>query len=316
MRQIGTMPEERSARTLADYLLTQGIETQLIPEAGGWEIWVRDEDRLPAAKEALTAFSANPSDPRFHSAADAAAAIRQADERANDRYRRQSVDLAERFGSPATRLQPVTLTLIVLSVATTIFTAYGDHKLWLSQWLFITPFVSADGFVYFPGLAPIRSGEVWRLVTPIFLHFSLVHLAGNMLWLYYLGSQIEARRGSIRFLLIVLIVAVLSNLAEYALGGLRFEQGRWTTHYNPSFGGMSGVVFGLFGYVWMKMRFEPEHGLAISQQAFVLSLLWFVWCFTGMAGSIANAAHAGGLVAGMILGASPALWRRLRNRSS
>jgi GlpG protein len=50
----------------------------------------------------------------------------------------------------------------------------------------------------------------------------------------------------------------------------------------------------------------------MSQQTFILTLLWLVFCFTGMAGPIANAAHAGGLVVGMAVGVLPAAWRRLR----
>jgi membrane associated rhomboid family serine protease len=141
-----------------------------------------------------------------------------------------------------------------------------------------------------------------------------MHLLFNMMWLYYLGGEIEARRGSLRLLALVLAVAVVSNLAQYGLGGLTWQGGHFARQFAGRFGGMSGVVFGLFGYVWMKMRFEPELGLGLSQQTFVLTLIWFVFCFTGLAGPVANFAHAAGLAVGMAAGAAPALWRRLRRR--
>jgi GlpG protein len=135
-----------------------------------------------------------------------------------------------------------------------------------------------------------------------------------MLWLYYLGNQIEFRRGPVRYVALLLVIAVFSNLAEYYVGALRLSDGRLTSQEHPNFGGMSGVVFGLFGYVWMKMRFEPDLGLWMSPQTFLFSMLWFFFCLTGLAGSIANGAHVSGLLIGVVIGAASPLFRRLRRR--
>ncbi len=314
MRQIGTIPEERAARALADYLLTQHIETRLKPQAGGWEVWVLDEDRVARAREELAAFVANPADLRFASAARTAAELRRAEARADASYRRRQVDLGDRLRR-AGRFRPVTAALIAVSVAVAVDTNFGNSNDERLQQLYIAPFQPVrQGWVKTDGLSPVLGGQVWRLVTPIFLHFGPMHLLFNMMWLYYLGGEIEARRGSLRFLALVLVIAVVSNLAQYALGGLTREGGEFVWQFSGRFGGMSGVVFGLFGYVWMKMRFEPELGLAVSQQMFILTMIWFVFCFTGLAGPIANYAHAAGLAAGVAAGAAPALWRRLRRR--
>jgi GlpG protein len=319
MRQIGTIADEKAARTLADYLLTQGIATQLSQESSGWEIWVRDEDRVDQARTEFAAFSANPGEPRFAAAAAKATDLRRAEERADAQYQQRQVDLREQFRSSIGRRHPLTVLLIAICVSVALATDFGKDEIPnsndapLSQKLFISPFVHDREYIRFPGLEPILHGQVWRLVTPVFLHFDLMHLLGNMMWLYYLGTQIESRRGSLRLLALVLVLAVLSNLGEYFLGGMRLESGALILQHNPRFGGMSGVVFGLFGYVWMKMRFEPDLGLGMSQQAFMLSLIWFVFCFTGLAGHIANAAHASGLVVGIVLGAVPSLWAQLRH---
>jgi GlpG protein len=80
---------------------------------------------------------------------------------------------------------------------------------------------------------------------------------------------------------------VASNLAQYTFGK------------GPLFGGMSGVNYGLIGYVWIRGRFDPAAGLHLDRQSLVLALLFFGLCFTGWLGPIANFAHGGGLLLGM-----------------
>jgi GlpG protein len=123
----------------------------------------------------------------------------------------------------------------------------------------------------------------------------------------------ESRRGSLRFGLFVLFVAVLSNLAEYYLGHSRIENGRLVLAGVPSFGGMSGVGFGLFGYLWVKSRLEPRLGLEMPSQSVLLMVGWFVLCWLGAFGAIANVAHTAGLLLGLLLAAAPSWWRWLRH---
>ena len=136
----------------------------------------------------------------------------------------------------------------------------------------------------------IQRGELWRLVTPIFLHFSLLHIIFNMMALVVLGTAIEYRRGAFRFGLMVLVIAIGSNVAQFIMTG-------------PSFGGMSGVVYGLFGYLWIKGKFDLDFGIRLNQQSITSMLLWLVLCMTGVLGPIANAAHVVGLIIGVILAA-------------
>jgi len=64
-------------------------------------------------------------------------------------------------------------------------------------------------------LVEVRGGEVWRLVTPIFIHFSIFHILFNCMMAYQLGGAIEMNRGSTRLALLVLLTAVPSNLAQF-----------------------------------------------------------------------------------------------------
>jgi GlpG protein len=69
-----------------------------------------------------------------------------------------------------------------------------------------------------------------------------------------------------------------------------------------SFGGLSGVGFAMFGYLWMKGMYEPEQGMILHPNTISTMLIWLVLCMTGLLGPIANAAHVVGLVVGIVFG--------------
>ncbi len=77
MRLIGHLAEEKAARTFADYLYVQKIESHLeFEKADGWGIWINDEDKLEEAASLLTALPANPADPKYRAEAKSAAELR------------------------------------------------------------------------------------------------------------------------------------------------------------------------------------------------------------------------------------------------
>jgi GlpG protein len=322
MRQLATLPSAAAARTLADYLLTLKIDTRLLAEGGGWAVWVCDEDRLAQARQELEAYERNPADPRFTAAASAAAALRRKEDQAEAAYQQREERLRRRLAAVTDRRRPVTAGLVAACVVVYFFTQWpkqGSPE--LTQHLSIASYqVGEDGWVRWPGLRQIARGQVWRLVTPIFLHFGIWHLVFDMVMLYQLGGAVEGRRGGWRLLLFVLAIAVPSNLAEYYLGHMKWDSGGVELQPWPFFGGMSGVVYGLLGYVWMKTRYEPDLGLHVQPSAVLWLMLWFFLCwspeFQKLVGPVANMAHAGGLVAGLLLGlAAPvarSAWHALR----
>jgi len=111
-----------------------------------------------------------------------------------------------------------------------------------------------------------------------------------MLWLRDLGSMIEARQTSLQLALLVLFVAASSNVMQFYIGGA------------PNFGGMSGVVYGLLGYVWLRGKFDPGSGLFLHSATVTMMIVWFFVCLLGLIPHIANTAHAVGLVVGMSWG--------------
>jgi GlpG protein len=75
---------------------------------------------------------------------------------------------------------------------------------------------------------------------------------------------------------------------------------------------MSGVVYALAGYVWMRGKHDRTSGLFLDQQSVTILLVWLVVCFTGVVGPIANFAHLAGLASGMAIGRVSAYLARRR----
>ena len=191
-----------------------------------------------------------------------------------------------------TRYNRVTAVLITLSIIVALLSQFGrDYK--FLHFLFISE--------YRQGLPEILGGQLWRLFTPAIIHFGIMHIAFNLLWLYQLGSAIETRQNTKRMMILVFSIALLSNLAQFFWSG-------------PMFGGMSGVVYGLLGYVWAQGKFNPGVGIGLNQSTTVMMLVWFIVCWMGLVGNIANMAHTIGLVSGILLGVlySPQLFRNIQ----
>ncbi len=188
------------------------------------------------------------------------------------------------------RYNRVTATLISLSIIVALFSKLGRDFQFLDV-LFISE--------YRQGLPEILSGQIWRLFTPSIIHFGILHIAFNLLWLYQLGSAVEQRQNSKRMLILVIVISISSNLAQFIWSG-------------PIFGGMSGVVYGLLAYVWVQGKYNPRSGLALDQNTTLIMLIWFAISWSGLVGNIANMAHTIGLVSGVILGLlySPQFWRK------
>lgn len=293
MRLIGHLANEASARAFGDYLYVQGIENRIEnQQADGWAIWVNDEDKLTAAAGLLETFRANPGDPKFQGQAKTATQLRAEEEKMQDAYRKRLRDRRHLFRPLAAYgFGPLTFVLIAISVFVFFLSHFGREPQRVMA-LSITSysFDDSSGPPWDNSLPEIRHGEIWRLVTPIFIHFYILHILFNMLWLRDLGSMIEGRQSSTYLLVLVLVIAACSNLAQFYFG------------HAPTFGGMSGVVYGLMGYIWLRGKFDPASGLFLHPTTVTMMLIWLVACYSGILGSIANTAHLVGLLMGSAWG--------------
>lgn len=295
MRLIGRLNSESNAKTFGDYLTCLEIRNSVEPEPDGqWAVWVFSEDQLEASSQALADFLAHRSDPKFQRAAEKAGAMRQREEKEKKEFAKRVLTPETLWGSYS--LGPLTVALMGACIALVVVAGFPpDDAVHLAdepyyKHLYITVLI---GF-----LEEVRRGEVWRLLTPIFIHMNLVHLLFNMLCLKDFGSMIEARKGTLTLLVMVVVIGVGSNLGQYLVAG-------------PQFGGFSGVLYGLFGYIWMRGKFDPASGLHLSPSNILLMVGWFFLCLLGVMGHIANGAHGFGLLMGMIWGAAPPLAKNL-----
>ena len=289
---IGTISDERAARRFSDALIVQGIAHELEPhDVGAWAVWVKSDDEMARATEFFRKYGENPASPAFNDVSEQATKVRQLQEADLERYRKRVKDSGKLFPSVrGYRFGPLTFALIFICVVVFLFMKMGDDMQAVRKLFFSELLHSGNWWQRIISVPELRAGELWRLVTPMLLHFSLVHILFNMMWMADLGSMIERRQSTWLLARLVLGLAIGSNMIQYA----------WTG--DPRFGGMSGVVYGLVGYIWMRGKFDPACGLFLNKQTVIMSLIWFFVCLFGLIPNVANGAHGGGLIIGMAWG--------------
>lgn len=281
MRKIGTLESAKAAERFHRYLMSIDIENQVDEQPPVWEVWVTNDEQLEAAKAELESFANFPDDPRF--------ALKNLPPA---KKKRQVAQPTQR--RPGSSEIPVTRFLIVGSVLMTIYTGMGTLHREVMYALKFSKYVKPDGLFSLP--PEIMRGEVWRIFTPAFVHGSVFHLLFNMYFLWILGNTIERTKGSGRFLLYCLITAAGAHFTQYFVVG-------------PNFIGISGVVYGLLGFLWMKQMVAPEEGYYVPDMLVVQMLIWLFLGISGVLESwgipVANGAHFGGLLAGMLIATVP-----------
>ena len=172
------------------------------------------------------------------------------------------------FGSVIAVIEPITFTKILIS----------------NQGLFSTSSMTQTF---------LNENQWWRLISPIFIHFSFAHLAFNCLWIYILGEKIERIDGTFTFILIIAFTGIFSNFLQYF----------WTG--SSLFGGLSGVIYGLIGYCMILEMDSEFDRYQLPPGLYLFMIVWLLFGFIGLLelfgfGSIANFAHLGGLLSGVM----------------
>lgn len=297
MRLIGELDNEARALTFSDALFVKGIENRIEEDDGKWAIWVFAEEKIQKSKELLELYLKDPEHQEFHQAAEKAHEIKIAEAKKDAAFQKRMNAASKKVGGILERRTGrLTLSLIVISIFVAVISMLGENKSALNAFFMTEYEIIGNRIQWMPGLPEVFNGEVWRLITPIFIHFGIIHIFFNMLWLRALGTAIEYREGSVYFSVMVAIIAIISNLGQYLLAG-------------PSFGGMSGVVFGLLGYIWIRSKFDPGSGYHVDKFIVQMMIFWFFLGLSGLIGGIANGAHGVGLACGMAWGYISARFR-------
>jgi len=338
MRRIGTLADPEQAKRFCDYLLTQSIQCRIEPEpssepkttpkggfdgnhAGSCDVWIRDEADVEKAKQELESFRAAPNDAKYDAEDKAKQLRKQTSAEEKRRRKLQQAAQARPQGSGALmgvplRQQaiPVVIAAIAISILASFATGFGSPRpskipgeLSSEEAVFYgLSFVDWRDYISSGNdpFASIKKGEVWRLITPIFLHGSTFHLAFNMLALFFLGAAIERLQGSWFMALLLVASGIFGGLVQvwlppadelppllHGLAGTPFSIGA------------SGAVYGLFGYLWIRPLLSPSYPVRMLPNNVAIMLGFMVFCVF-FVDRIANGAHIGGLLAGVLTAAA------------
>jgi GlpG protein len=287
MRKLVSFEDPAVAQSLEE-LLSEADVPALLREADNGEraVWIVAEQDLPKAQRVLARFLALSSAARR-----SASGISLGRDGA-----RAAVPLQQRVWAHFIR-SPVTWTLLALSVLVTFYTDMGANRARVEMFTIsgAPPSAAAISNGLWNPWDSLRAGQLWRLFTPILLHFHPFHILFNAFWMRDLGVPSERFQGSRQYIVFLLWSALLSNLAQLWFG------------LSPNFGGLSGVVYALMGFLWARGHFDRHSGITVPTGWVVFMVGWMLIGFTGfldglMGGSIANYCHLGGFAAGVIYG--------------
>ncbi|AFJ45345.1 rhomboid family intramembrane serine protease GlpG [Shimwellia blattae] len=276
MLMITSFDNPRMAQAFVDYMATQGITLTIRHAGPRCDIWLADTSAQERTREELARFMANPHDPRYM-----AASWQTGHTGSGLQYRRYPF-----LATLRNKAGPFTLLIMAVCIVVWLLMQWVGNQqmmLWLAwPW---------DDSVRF---------ELWRYFSHALLHFSVLHITFNLLWWWYLGGPLEKRLGSGKLFVITVISALLSGYVQHKFSGA------W-------FGGLSGVVYALMGYCWLRGERDPECGIHMPRGLMAFAIVWLIAGWFDLFGlSIANAAHASGLAVGLAMAFADTLHVRKR----
>jgi len=289
MRLVGITNEASRAEGFANFLQDLGTASVVRPENSGFGIWVIDEDRLPGAKKEWTRFVENPGHPDFLTGLPRALPemVEQEPTAQTTPSGALSADAkaaAQRGETSVRQPTPTTLMIAIAMISVSVLTKFGDDKNDLFWRLTFGPEI-ADQKV-----GAFDPKDVWRAITPIFLHLSVIQFLFYLLMFQEMAGQVEQRLGRAKLIFLVMIFSFVSNMAEGYFGPSRM------------FGGMAGLVFGLFGFIWMRVLYAPWTGFTMSSSTILLMAAWFFMSLVSHVMPAANWSLSFGFCSGVVLG--------------
>lgn len=274
MIRAASLPIDVNLLRLSRFMQSQGIAHRINEESGQQVIWVEGDAQAEFVREALASGSFAEDTPAEDTTF------------ASSQPLINPVGLLGKFLRAFLRA-PVSCSLILACLFVALISSLGAQPQRVA--ILFYPVLDSAGLI--PLLASLDTPlEFLRSLSPMLLHFGELHLAFNMMWLWYFGRQLEAVQPSWLYIVLILFCSFVGNTAQYLTSG-----------YN-NFGGMSGVVYGLVGYTWVVHSFMPRSHLLINNKMFVVFVFALVAMEVVASSWIATAAHLGGLAGGLVLG--------------
>ena len=287
MRKIGTLDNKKQIKSFQSYLYYHGIESHNYYDENDLNLWVLRDEKIEEAKAYLEKFKSGQSSEIEQQIKEGQKKILEENQKEKEKdKKRKFIDARTSvFTSNKFKLASITGSLLSFSVLVFLIIEVGQARIIFEKLSFT--------FYSRPHFYEISQGEIWRFITPIFLHGSFWHILFNMSVLFQIGPIIENKEKPFFFAILVFLIAFVSNTLFYILVG-------------PGMIGMSGVLFGLIAYGWAYYRVAPNTTQYFPIQTYGRSLvLWSLICFalkmTGLM-NIANVVHSVGALTGLCLG--------------
>ncbi|GMM68513.1 rhomboid family intramembrane serine protease GlpG [Alteromonas sp. MTD1] len=271
--------QQSAAHLLANYLTSQGLPASVTSSSQRNEFIVvlANAGHRQQAQQIAEDFLANPQHPKYQQAA---------------WDKGQNVDLApsesafsiQNVVSDAIKA-PFTSAVFLLCVVVYVLSFLGLFGP-IAQQLLMQPLGTVA-----------QTNEWWRLLGPAFIHFSALHIIFNLLWWSMLGAKIERTFGVSMLFIVFMVSAIVSNMAQSFF--TQPVQGNLLL-----FGGLSGVVYAVMGFVWWCGWLRPSWGVSLPNSIVGFMLVWLVLGYADILWvSMANAAHTAGLFSGCLFAA-------------
>jgi len=273
----------------SQYLLDQGVSHHFTEEGLNQVLWVESEAAARFVRHAYEKY--------------------QSGELQVDVPDNSTTSLFSGLASGSRRF-PLTVVLIALNIL--LFPVgmgsnkFDNNSLFACLMLLDIEQVGVD-YYFLPLGQTLAEGQWWRLMTPMFMHFSWLHIVFNLLWVWEIGRRIEQINNALVLFGLVVVSSVMANVTQVMMNGPGF------------FGGMSGVVFGLLGHSLLWSRLVPERTTGVASGVYIFMLIYLALGFTGAIdllglGRLANGAHLGGLAGGLVTGGLAGLLTRFQRR--
>lgn len=266
MIKLIVLDNPRLAQAFIDYMASRGIPVDMMPEGGGmFAVWLKDNQYQIEAESELQHFLQDPNNKKYQAASW---------DMADSRTRKFAYQTPGLLNMVKAKAGPFTLLIMMATIV-----IYAALQLGFAEVVFSS--------LHFPAFDEQRY-QLWRWFSHALLHFSTVHIAFNLLWWWQLGGDIEKHSGTLKLLQISLLSAAVSGAGQF-----------WVEDAN--FGGLSGVVYALLGYIWITGQLAPEKNLSLPKPIVGFMLVWLVLGFVQPYMAIANTAHLAGLICGVAL---------------